>query len=98
MSVQIIIDVPEKSNVNSILHAVDAYKSKLRASIRHTKRQLQKFEQRYEVTTEHFLENMYAEDLKGGDMEYVEWYGEAHMLRGLEQELQELEAAHYEIS
>jgi hypothetical protein len=36
---------------------------------------------------------MTAEDLAGGDLEYVEWAGEAKLLEGLEAELRELEDA-----
>ncbi len=97
MSVQMTIDLPEQSIANSILHAVEAYKYRLRASIRHTKRQLQRFEQQYNVTTAYFLDQMAAEDLEGGDMEWIEWAGEADMLEGLEKELQMLEATHYQL-
>ena len=41
---------------------------------------------------------MTAEDLSGGDLEYVEWAGEAGLLEGLESELKELENARYELS
>jgi hypothetical protein len=41
------------------------------------------------------LENMTAEDLQGGDLEYVNWAGEAKLLAGLQRELAELENAHY---
>jgi hypothetical protein len=41
---------------------------------------------------------MAAEDLHGGDLEYVEWAGEAKLLEGLEAELRELEHASYHIS
>ena len=40
---------------------------------------------------------MAAEDLSGGDMEYVEWAGEAKLLGNLETELAELEQARYEL-
>ena len=40
---------------------------------------------------------MAAEDLEGGDLEYVEWAGEARLLEGLEAELTQLEYARYEL-
>ncbi len=40
---------------------------------------------------------MSAEDLQGGDLEYVEWAGEAKLLEGLEQELRELENARIQL-
>jgi hypothetical protein len=44
-----------------------------------------------------FLAEMTAEDLKGGDLEYVEWAGEAKLLEGLESELSQLEHAQYQL-
>ena len=40
---------------------------------------------------------MTAEDLHGGELEYVEWAGEAKLLEGLEAELRELEHASYHL-
>ena len=48
-------------------------------------------------TSPHFLRKITAEDLKGGDLEYVEWAGEAKLLEGLEAELMELEYARYQL-
>ena len=67
------------------------YKTRLRAGIARTQRHLAEFEQRYRVTTAHFLTAMTAEDLANGDLEYVEWAGEAKLLKGLEIELGKLE-------
>ena len=43
------------------------------------------------MTTEYFLDQMSAEDLEGGDMEYIEWAGEAKLLTGLASELNALD-------
>jgi hypothetical protein len=51
------------------------------------------FEARYGVDTAPFLREMTAEDLVGGDLEYMEWAGEAKLLEGLETELPALEHA-----
>ncbi len=48
---------------------------------------LARFEERYQTTTHCFLANMTAEDLEDGDLEYIEWAGEASLLKGLEEEL-----------
>jgi hypothetical protein len=40
---------------------------------------------------------MAAEDQAGGDMEYVEWAGEAKLLEGLETELKELEDVRFRV-
>jgi hypothetical protein len=81
-----------------VLQALEAYKIRLRTGIERTKRRLAEFERRYGVETVKFLEEMAAEDLSGGDMEYVEWAGEAKLLQGLEAELEELEHARCQLS
>ncbi len=40
---------------------------------------------------------MTAEDLEGGDLEYVEWAGEAKLLEALKAGLLELEYAKYHL-
>ena len=72
-------------------HALEAYKARLRASIERTQRRLAEFEARYGISTAYFLEHMTAEDLARGDLEYVEWAGEARLLESLRRELEELE-------
>jgi hypothetical protein len=93
MSVQMVIELKEKRSAQFILSAIEAYKARLRANISRTRRRLAAFEERYEVNTSHFLQTMTAEDLEGGDIEYVNWAGEAKLLAGLEEELAELEYA-----
>ena len=97
MSVQMVIALREKQGAQPVLQAIESYKARLRASIERTQRRLVQFEQRYGVDTAHFLQQMAAEDLEGGDLEYVEWAGEAKLLEGLEAELTELEHARYQL-
>ena len=97
MSVQLVIELREKTGAQLVLQAIESYKARLRASIERTQRRLAQFEQRYGVDTAHFLREMTAEDLEGGDLEYVEWAGEAKLLEGLEAELTELEHARYQL-
>lgn len=97
MGMQIVIEVSDRDGTQAILGALETYKARLRLSIGRTKRFLNVFEARYHVTTDHFVTDMTAEDLTGGDLEYVEWAGEAKLLKGLEAELGELERARYQI-
>lgn len=97
MSVQMVIELREKQGAQPVLQAIESYKARLRVSIERTRRRLAQFEQRYGVNTAHFLQEMAAEDLEGGDLEYVEWAGEAKLLEGLEAELTELEHARYQL-
>lgn len=98
MTVQMVIEVQDHQGAQTILQALNGYKARLRSGIERTKRRLTSFETRYGVDTAHFLREMTAEDLAGGDMEYVEWAGEARLLEGLTAELKELEHARYRVS
>ena len=97
MTTRMVIEFDEAQAYRAVLSAIDAYKQRLRAGIARGRRQLTLFEERYGVSTEHFLTHMAAEDLAGGDLEYVEWAGEAKLLGSLETELGELEQARYEL-
>ena len=98
MGVRMVIELPDQGSAQTVVQALEAYKVRLRASIARTQRRLATFEARYGVDTAYFLREMTAEDLHGGDLEYVEWAGEGKLLEGLEAELQELEHASYHIS
>jgi hypothetical protein len=98
MTVQMVIEVQNRQGAETILQALDGYKVRLRVGIERTKRRLATFEARYGVDSARFLREMTAEDLAGGDMEYVEWAGEVQLLEGLTTELGELEHAHYRFS
>ena len=97
MGIHMVIELPDRRSIQTVIQALEAYKVRLRASIARTKRRLATFETRYGVDTAHFLHEMTAEDLLGGDLEYVEWAGEAKLLEGLEAELRELEHASYHL-
>ena len=53
------------------------------------------FERKYGVTSEHFIEHMVAEDLEGGDDEYVQWAGEYRLMQRLEEKLLRLREVEY---
>ncbi len=86
MSVQMVIELADRQGAQAVLQALETYKTRLRLGIERTRRRLREFEQRHGVTTAHFLERMAAEDLSSDDLEYVEWAGEAKLLKGLETE------------
>jgi hypothetical protein len=97
MTVQLTIEVVSQQAAQSVLQALEAYKEQLRQSIARTERHLQAFEERYGVPTHLFIAEMTADDLAGGDLDYIEWSGEYELLKGLQQELQELDRARYQL-
>lgn len=92
-----VIEFEAEQGYRSVLSAIEAYKARLHASVERSRRLLTGFETKYGVDTDTFLREWAAEDLGGGDLEYVEWAGEARLLAGLEEELGELEQARYEL-
>ena len=97
MSVHFVIELENRDGARVVLNALDAYRTHLGESIERTRRRLGDFEGRYGVATREFLAQMAAEDLDGGDLEYVEWAGEASLLEGLEAELAQLEHARVQL-
>lgn len=91
MTARIVLEFEEERGIDSVLAAIEAYRQRLRAGIGRSRRRLAEFEGRYGVDTAYFLEEFATEDMAGGDLEYVEWAGEAGLLAGLEKELAELE-------
>lgn len=97
MTTRLIIEFEAEQGYRSVLSAIEAYKVRLNAATERSRRLLAAFEAKYGVGTDTFLNEWTAEDLEGGDLEYVEWAGEAKLLAGLEGELGELEQARYEL-
>lgn len=53
------------------------------------------FEQKYGVASEYFISNMAAEDLDGGDDEYIHWAGEYKLRQKLQEKLKKLQEISY---
>jgi hypothetical protein len=73
--------------------AITSQLARLQASAQTSRARLQAFQARYGRE----LSSLAAEDLDGGDLEYVEWAGEAELLRRLEADvrhLKEIEIVH----
>jgi hypothetical protein len=58
-------------------------------------KRLAPFEQKYQVTSEYFITEMAAEDLAGGDDEYVTWAGEYQLKQRLQEKLRQLQEISY---
>ena len=48
-----------------------------------------------QVSSEHFITEMHAEDLSGGDDEYIRWAGEYELMQRLQKKLQQLQEIEY---
>jgi hypothetical protein len=83
----------------TVLHLVKTAISReiasLEVAIQIARTRLMPFEQKYHVSSAHFLAEMATEDLEGGDDEYVQWAGEYRLLQSLESRLQQLQGITY---
>ncbi|MCB0001940.1 MAG: hypothetical protein KDI12_16965 [Anaerolineae bacterium] len=78
--------------------AVDGEILRLELALSLARERLMPFEQRYGVSSEHFIADMVAEDLEGGDEEYVQWAGEYRLMERLEDKLTRLQEVEYDDS
>jgi hypothetical protein len=75
--------------------AVESEIAKLELALNMGIKRLAPFEEKYGVTSEYFITDMTAEDLEGGDEEYVHWAGEYELMQRLQDKLQKLQAITY---
>ncbi len=64
---------------------------RVRRSLELTRNHLERFEGKYNISSETFISEWSAEDLEGGDMEYIEWAGEYRIATNLTERIEALE-------
>ncbi len=85
---KIILKTNDPGKTASILFEVlETEGKRLQYSLGLAKKRLEKFENRYNVSSDKFMAEWGAEDLKGQDMEYVEWAGEYQLALRLNERL-----------
>ena len=65
---------------------------RLKYSLNLARKRLKRFETKYNVSSDKFINEWSAEDLKGEDLEYVEWAGEYQLFSRLNDRLVVLES------
>ena len=75
--------------------AIESEVAKLELALKMAVKRLAPFEEKYGVTSEHFLAAMTAEDLEGKDDEYVHWAGEYQLMQRLQDKLRKLQEISY---
>ena len=58
--------------------AVDAEVARLNLALEMAEQRLAPFEQKYHLSSDEFMVQLTADDLEGGDDEYIVWAGEYH--------------------
>lgn len=94
-----VLSIRNNENAATILHLVhntiDAEIQRLHLAIRLAKQKLAVFENKYQVSSDYFIESMTAEDLSGGDDEYICWAGEFKLYQKLVAKQKTLQAIDY---
>jgi hypothetical protein len=79
-------DEPDKA-VQVLREALETETLRLKYSLNLAKKRLKRFEVKYNISSEKFMNEWSAEDLKGKDLEYVEWAGEYQLFSRLSERL-----------
>ena len=79
-------DEPDKA-VQILREALETETLRLKYSLNLAKKRLKRFEVKYNISSEKFINEWSAEDLKGKDLEYVEWAGEYQLFSRLSERL-----------
>lgn len=96
LQLQIKSDSPDFEIVqNLVKSAIESEIKSLQSSIAKTNKLLMEFETKYQISSEFFFTHWTAEDLEGGDEEYVSWSGDIKIKKKLTNSLQKLEAIEY---
>lgn len=93
-----VLSIRNNKNAVNILHLVhrtiDIEVNRLQLAIQYAKQKLAVYETKYKVSSDYFMESMTAEDLEGGDDEYICWMGEYKLYQKLltkQQALQDID-------
>ena len=78
-----------------IRSAIIAEIKRLEIGLQKTEKQIKLFEQEYNISSEEFLREYTAEDMKKGDTEYIEWAGELKLKERIADDLKRLKEIEY---
>ncbi|MCF6158713.1 MAG: hypothetical protein E3K32_09110 [wastewater metagenome] len=90
-----IISDKQEDITEIIKSAISAEIKRLEIGLNRTNREIKGFEERYKVPSEKFLKEFTAEDLQGGDDEYIRWTGELKIRDKILDELKKLKDIEY---
>ncbi len=88
--------ITDKEDVTDIIKlAISSEIKRLEIGLNRTNNEIKKFEEKYGVSSEIFLKKFTAEDLTGGDDEYIRWTGELKIRDRILEELGKLKDIEY---
>lgn len=80
-----------------IQSAISAKVKRIEIGLQKTEREIQKFETKYHISSQQFMDAYTADDLEGGDDDYVSWMGELKLRQAIWEELLLLQNVEYVI-
>lgn len=90
---KIISDKEDAADI--IKSAISAEIKRLEIGLNKTNKEIRKFEEEYKIPSENFLKELTAENLKGGDEEYIRWTGELKIRDRILEDLKKLTNIEY---
>jgi hypothetical protein len=88
--------ISDKEGTTDIIKsAISAEIKRLELGLNKTNKEIKKFEEKYKISSKSFLKEFAAEDLKGGDDEYIRWSGELKIRDKILEDLKKLKDIEY---
>jgi len=87
-----------KETLHLVQSAIENEIVRLNLALKLADKRLAPFEKKYGVTSDKFIVTMAAEDLDGGDDEYIDWAGEYKLKQRLQAKLNHLKSITYDYS
>ena len=75
--------------------AISAEIKRMEIGLNKTEQEIEKYENKHQVDSNIFLKDLTAEDLKGGDNEYIKWTGEIKLKERILDDLSKLKDIEY---
>ena len=93
---RIIFDEYDVSEI--VRSAIDAEIKRLEIGLEKTNREIRKFEEKYSLASSEFLERITADELQGGDADYIKWAGELKIRERILKDLGKLKDIEYVVN
>ncbi|MBI3740209.1 MAG: hypothetical protein HY257_00440 [Chloroflexi bacterium] len=94
-----VLHIEPKQNlqlIELVKSAIQSEIARLQLALDLARKRLAPFESKYKISSEEFIRTQTAEDLQGGDDEYVQWAGEFKLTQRLEEKLNQLKDLRFE--
>ncbi|MEZ4525541.1 MAG: hypothetical protein R2941_06430 [Desulfobacterales bacterium] len=88
--------ISDRDNIIPVIQdAIEAKRKRMEIGFRKTEKEIQRFEIKYNISSDKFLASCTAEDLAGGDEDYISWMGELKLRDAILEEMQAISEIEY---